>query len=210
VVYHVLTKQDNGDGSGSPTATSAQINFMNHMTNKLFTVYDKVSQTSVAWATFVVSDIIYHDNLTLDKDCGSLSDSDVSNIITGVNEWQFKLHNIICESDNWSGVASFPSSYSVTSVRHNMIRCEYRAVACYDEHKNFLCEQIDGQNVSHTRWWRTRSTVEAHEVSFEALHISRFLSNRLYCSCELHIWMRCPSSLTIFIYMYFIRSGAIS
>jgi Pregnancy-associated plasma protein-A len=48
---------------------------------------------------------------------------------------------------------------------HNLLRVDYRALACYDDDGNFLCELTsDGQQVSHTRWWRTRSVVVAHEI----------------------------------------------
>ena len=172
VVTHVLTQQDNGDTSGSPTATAAQITFVNDMTNRLFKIYDKASQTDVQWASFVESQTVYHDTLTgMNYDCNSLTSTDYNNIITSVAEWQFKLHNIICESNQWSGKASFPSTYSVTNVLHNMIRCEYRALACYDDLGNFLCAQTGGQNISHTRWWRTVSKRTTSSMqSFDPIH----------------------------------------
>lgn len=163
VVTHVLTQQDNGDTSGSPTATAAQITHFTKMTNQFFNIYDKVSQTSVQWATFVESETIYHDTLVMDKDCNSLNVTDYTNIVTAAADWQFKLHNIVCESNRFSGKASYPWNYDVTYERHNLIFTEYRAMACYDEVGNFLCDQTNGQNISHTRWWRTRSVVGAHE-----------------------------------------------
>jgi hypothetical protein len=163
IVYHILVNQNN-NGIGSPSATQLQLNFMTAMTNKLYEVYDKSTLTSVNWATFVEdpSSPIEHTG-TFNKDCGSLTDLEIQNIVSAAPEWQYKLHCIICESNQWSGVASFPSSYSVGNPRHNMVRVEYRAVACYDEDGNFLCDLTDGQ-ISHTRWWRTRSTVLAHEI----------------------------------------------
>lgn len=82
MVTHVLTQQHNGDTSGSPTATAAQVTFMNDMTNRLFNIYDKASQTSVQWASFVESETLYHDTLTLNKDCNDLTSTDYNNIIT--------------------------------------------------------------------------------------------------------------------------------
>lgn len=164
IVHHVLTKQGiSGSNAAPPSATAAQLDFLTTKTNELFNIYDKLSKTSIQWASFV-HEVIYHDDFPLTKDCNNLSLEDYNNIIKDSPEWEFKLHNIICESTNWSGVASFPNSYSVDSVLHNMVRCEYRAVSCHDDSGNFLCDLTDGQEVSHTRWWRTRSTVLGHEL----------------------------------------------
>ncbi|KAL9185844.1 hypothetical protein ACHAXT_003621 [Thalassiosira profunda] len=165
IVYHVLEKQYKPNtGSDRPSATDAQLAFMTSKTNDLFNIYDKVSKTSVQWASFVHDQTIRHQDV-INYDCNSLTTTDYDNIIRDASEWQYKLHVIICESTNWSGVASFPNSYPVTSVRHNMVRVEYRAVACYHDDGTFLCDTYDtnGDPVSHTRWWRTRSTVLAHE-----------------------------------------------
>ena len=166
IVYHVLTKQhipktDSTLDAIRPSATAQQLTFMTEKTNELYNIYDKVSKSSVQWASFVHDQTIYHNNYIFNGDCDSLSN--IGSIVNQAPEWEFKLHVIICESTNWSGVASFPSSYAVTDARHNMVRVEYRAVACYNDKKEFLCDQTNGQNVSHTRWWRTRSTVLAHE-----------------------------------------------
>ena len=163
VVTHILTQQDNGDASGSPKATAAQITFLTKMVNQFFNIYDKVSKTSVQWASFVESETIHHDILTIDKDCNGLNMTDYTQIIPTVDDWQFKMHHIICESNRFSGKASYPWNYDVTHERHNLIHSDYRALACWDDEGNFLCEQTDGQNISHSRWWRTRSAVGAHE-----------------------------------------------
>jgi len=71
----------------------------------------------------------------------------------------------VCESTKFSGKATGPAEYSVTSALHNTFCVDYRALACYDEDGNFLCELSNqGEKVSHTRWWRTRSVVMAHEI----------------------------------------------
>lgn len=169
IVYHVLTQQHIPKANATldavrPSATAAQIEFMTNMTNKLYNIYDKNSQTSVQWASFVTDQVIYHNDLIINGDCdNALSSSNYNSIIQDATDWQFKLHAIICESTQWSGVASFPNNYAETSVLHNMVRIEYRAVACYNEAGDFLCDLTNGQQVSHTRWWRTRSTVLAHE-----------------------------------------------
>ena len=166
IVYHVLTgqhipKSDSTLDAVRPSATEKQIEFMTEKTNELYKIYNKVSKSSVQWASFVHDRTIYHSNYIFNGDCSSISD--YNSIVTKAPEWQFKLHVIICESTQWSGVAWFPSSFAVTDVRHNVVRVEYRAVACYNDKNEFLCDQTNGMNVSHTRWWRTRSTVLAHE-----------------------------------------------
>jgi hypothetical protein len=162
VVYHILQNNDNG-GTGSPSATAAQLEFMTNMTNRLYTIYDKTSKTSVNWATFVTSQVLVHTQ-SFNYDCNGLSNNDFQTIVTKVSEWQFKLDAIICESNQWSGVASLPSYYTVTDVRHNVVRIDWRAIASRDDFGNFLAApSATGQNISHTRWWRTRSTVLAHE-----------------------------------------------
>ncbi len=167
VVYHVLTGQHIPKSNATldavrPSATAKQLAFMTEKTNELYNIYDKVSKTSVRWASFVQDQTIYHSDYIFNKDCDSLSD--YTSIVTKASEWQFKLHVIICESTQWSGVASFPNSFAITDVRQNVVQVEYRAVACYNDKKEFLCDQTNGKNVSHTRWWRTRSTVLAHEL----------------------------------------------
>ena len=167
IVYHVLTGQhipkpnNPTQDAVRPSATVQQLAFMTEQTNKLYKIYDKVSKSSVQWASFVHDRTIYHNNYIFNDDCGSLSD--YNSIVTKAPEWQFKLHVIICESTKWSGVAWFPNAFAVTDVRHNVVRVEYRAVACYNDKQEFLCDQTNGKNVSHTRWWKTRSFTLAHE-----------------------------------------------
>ncbi len=163
VVYHILQNNNNG-GTGNPSATAAQLEFMTNMTNRLYNIYDKTSKTTVQWANFVTSQVLVHTQ-SLNYDCDNLSYNDFYTIVTKVSEWQFKFHAIICESNQWSGVASLPSFYAVTDVRHNVVRIDWRAIASRDEFGNFLAApSANGQNISYTRWWRTRSTVLAHEL----------------------------------------------
>lgn len=204
VVFHVLPNQNNGDTSGYPMATQAQLEHMINQTNKLFNIYDKNTQQSVQWATFVHDTTIVHDDIVLEeeKDCRHLSDEDIESILllggedhnndtdtTDIdidntnnddNEWQYKMHAIICESSKFSGSASFPTMYDPTHLRHNLVKIEYRAIACYDDEGNFLCDltntntttddtnndgtEVTLSQISHTRWWRTRSGVLAHEL----------------------------------------------
>jgi hypothetical protein len=163
VVYHILQNNDNG-GTGNPSATAAQLEFMTNMTNRLYNIYDKTSKTTVQWANFVTSKVLVHTQ-SLNYDCDKLSYNDFYTIVTKVSEWQFKFHAIICESKQRSGKASLPSDYAITDVRHNVVRIDWRVIASRDEFGNFLAApSANGQNVSHTRWWRTRYTVLAHEL----------------------------------------------
>ncbi len=63
-----------------------------------------------------------------------------------------------------SGLASFPTDYSVTSPSHNLLCIEYRAIPCKDTQGEFICNPTNGKNVSNTRWWRARGNVLAHEI----------------------------------------------
>lgn len=160
IVYHVLANQDNGDQSGSPFATTdAQLTYMTNMTNRLFNIYDKTTKEYVQWVSFVHDSTILHTDIELNKDCKDLDDADIAMIVGNVTEWEQKMHAVICESNKFSGSASFPNMFPVTHARHNMVKIEYRAIACYDDEGNFLCNPTnndDGQQqqVSHTRWWR--------------------------------------------------------
>ena len=52
----------------------------------------------------------------------------------------------------------------MTDVKHNMCYIEYRALPCYNDDENFLYELTDGEQVSHTRWWRIRGITRTHEI----------------------------------------------
>lgn len=166
IVYHILANQGNATDRCNSTAspirvTDAQLEFMTNMTNRLYNIYDKVNQTSVQWASFVWSDTIVHNEDTFNVECNKLTVSNFTAIVTKVEDWEFKIHVIICSSNSWSGIASFPSYYSANHVRHNVIRLDYRAIACYDDLGNYLCD--DGGN-RPSFWWRTKSVVLAHEL----------------------------------------------
>jgi Pregnancy-associated plasma protein-A len=163
LVYHILPNQDNG-GSSSPSMTDAQRDFATQMTNKSYNIYDKKSKKSVQFASFVTDQTITHDDFVSKTDCQSLSSSDWSSIVTKADDWQFKMHVVICELGRISGFASFPRTFPATDPEHNLVRVDYRALACFDDDGNFLCDLTNGQQVSHTRWWRTRSNTIAHEI----------------------------------------------
>ena len=163
IVYHILLNQDN-NGSGSPSLTRPQAEFATNITNKLFTIYDRASKESIEFATFRTGAIVEHDML-LQVDCGSLSAGTISDIVTSVEDWVHHFHVVVCESNKFSGRASFADTYSPTDPSHNVVLMDYRAMACYDDDGNFLCELNEaGEQVSHTRWWRSRSAVLAHEI----------------------------------------------
>jgi len=68
-----------------------------------------------------------------------------------------KMHVVICDLAEFSGVASFPGDFPVTDVRHNLVRIDYRAVAC--KHRNTGAPL----NSCSPKWWRTRNAVITHE-----------------------------------------------
>jgi hypothetical protein len=162
MVFHILVNQNNG-GTGKPSLTALQRSHIINQTNKLFNVYDKKTKTSAQFATFIDGGSITH-TASINKDCGNLSSSEFASVVTKATEWRFKFHVLVCETVQFSGRASFPSTFAVDHPQHNAMLVDYRAIACYDDSGNFLCDLVNGQQVSHTRWWRTRSVVVAHEL----------------------------------------------
>ena len=164
IVYHILPNNDNG-GVGAPSLTEAQIDYATQTTNRLFEIYDKQTKQTVQFARFVHGGTVVHD-VELNGDCGRLSLSFLAELVRTVPEWQFKFHAVVCESNESSGTASLPEFYPPDSPLHNLMRMDYRAYACFDDEGNFLCEarNENGDPVSHTRWWRTRSATQAHEL----------------------------------------------
>jgi hypothetical protein len=165
-VYHILAKQCNATDRCNSTASpilviDAQLEFMTNMTNQLYNIYDGANQTYVQWASFVWSGTVIHEEDTFIADCNDLTVSNFTAIITKVEDWQFKIHVIICYFNAWSGFSSVPSSYSVSDVRNNVIRIDYRAISCYDDFGNLLCN--DGWKRPNF-WWHSRSIVLAHEL----------------------------------------------
>lgn len=166
IVYHILANQCNAtercNSTASPSlVTDAQLEYMTNMTNRLYKIYDKVNQTYVQWASFVWSGTVVHREDTFNADCNKLTVSNFTAIVTKVEDWEYKIHVLICSSNSWSGLSSFPSYYSVNDVRHNAIRLDYRAISCYDDQGNYLCD--DRWNRPNF-WWRSRSIVLAHEL----------------------------------------------
>jgi hypothetical protein len=186
LVYHVLPQQGVGAlllrknstiGRSGPFMMDAQRDYATAMTNKLFNVYDKTSKQSVQFASFVTNQTIIHRNFTSIKDCSQLSADDHSTIITAADDWQFKMHVIVCEFAKISGIATLPGGIGVNSPAHNMVKVDFRALACYDDAGNFLCDLSEaGKKLSHVRWWRNRSVVVAHEIGhlFGLLHTFSF------------------------------------
>lgn len=162
LVYHVLPKQ--GVGIRRPSMTNAQRDFATAITNKHYNIYDKQSKKSVQFASFVTNQTIVHADFVSKSDCSSLSYSDLAAIVMQAVNWQFKFHAIVCEFAQISGVATFPTTYQPSDPLHNVFRLDHRALACFDDVGDFLCNLTNGQNVSYSRWWRTQSSVLAHEM----------------------------------------------
>jgi hypothetical protein len=162
IVFHVLQNQDNG-GIGHPTLTERQREFAIQQTNRLYNIYDKHTKTTAPFATFVDGGTILHTDV-IHKDCYYLTDSEYETIVQRATEWEFKIHAVICETVETSGLSWYPRSYPVDHPKHSVMLVDYRAVACYDHEHNFLCDLVNGQEVSHNRWWRNGSIIFAHEL----------------------------------------------
>lgn len=161
IVYHVLSKQNSGSAL-SPSLNEQQQIFSTEITNQLYNIYDRNTKLSVQFMTFT-NETIVHDDLIINKDCSQLNYQDYQNIVTKANEWQYKLHAIVCEIRSFSGQGNFPSNFPITDPRHNAIITDHRTYACYDQNNNFICDKTNGQNISKARWWVSESKVLAHE-----------------------------------------------
>lgn len=177
LVYHLLPQQGIGAAivrqgnvatvRTGPIMTDAQRDFATKATNRLYQIYDKKSKQSLQLASFVTfPTTIVHDDFITTKDCRQLSANDIESIVTVVSEWEHHMHVIVCEFASISGLATLPQTFSVTDPQHNVVRIDYRALACYDDQSGtYLCNSTNmNATKSHTRWWRTRSVVIAHEV----------------------------------------------
>jgi len=167
LVFHILSNQQYAAGP-APSATRQQIDLLLERTNQLYTIYDKTTGNSTSFVNFTKNQVYRYNNTYITQDCDNICfTSTTSRLVQAVPNWQYKMHVIVCKSLQWSGVASFPNSYSVTNPRHNLLCLEYRAIPCRDTQGNFICDSAttnNGKNVSHTRWWRTRGNVLAHEL----------------------------------------------
>jgi hypothetical protein len=145
--------------------TDAQRDFVLNATNAAFNIYDRRSKSSIQFVTFVHDETIIHDNFFSNQDCGDLLfDGDASSLITQAAGWPDKLHVLICESNQFSGRATSPYIVTTSDPIKNAILLDYRAIDCYDDTGNFLCNLTDGEQVSHARWWQTGSFALAHEI----------------------------------------------
>lgn len=162
LVYHVLPNQ--GSGARRPSMTNDQREQATTSTTKLFEIYDKGSKESVQFVSFVTNETVVHNDFNTTKDCISLSPSEIGSIVKRATDWQFKMHVIVCEFKQVSGVATLPLQFRATHPSHNLLRVDHRTMACFDDEGKFLCDLTNGQQVSHNRWWRTRSVSIAHEL----------------------------------------------
>ena len=86
MVYHVLKNQ----GSGNVAANDVQLEHVTFITNTLYNIYDKSTQTSVQWATFKTDEIIRHED-RISGDCGDIGKDTRRDIIKRVPDWEFKV-----------------------------------------------------------------------------------------------------------------------
>jgi Pregnancy-associated plasma protein-A len=161
-VYHILPNQ--GRGIQRPYVTEAQRQYSTNWTNQLYNIYDKRLKRSVQFVSFVTNTTIVHDDFKTTRDCKWLTRRELGPLVRKVPDWQFKMHAIVCELRDMSGLASSPLFYRPNNPMHNLFRLDYRALACTDNNGNFMCNLTNGQPVSHSRWWRSRSAVLAHEM----------------------------------------------
>jgi hypothetical protein len=119
IVYHVLPNQDGG-GILQPSLTKKQEIYTTNVTNQLFNIYNKKTKQYVPFISFVTNDTIVHRSIRSGRDCGTLSVNRLTRIVKRANDWQFKMHVIVCEISSYSGRASFPHWYEVTNPLHNM------------------------------------------------------------------------------------------
>ncbi|KAG2429175.1 hypothetical protein HYH02_014110 [Chlamydomonas schloesseri] len=110
--------------------------------------------------SFTYVGTVLHDDRTFDN-CDGLNQTHYDSIVkTGNPAYADQLHVIICELTDYSGIASFPTDFAVDNSQHNLVRVDYRAVACVKR---------DGVTVLNTdpacdpKWWRTRNAVITHE-----------------------------------------------
>jgi Pregnancy-associated plasma protein-A len=167
LVFHILANQENGN-VGQPKMTVAQQEYAMRQLNAGYNIYDRNTQTSIQFTTFIWNATLVHNN-TISTDCALIPDAILqSMIISSGVEWQYKFHAVLCESNFFSGLASFPGQYAIDHPFHNMFYVDYRALGCYDHITGtYLCDDIDpnsGKPISHSRWWRTRSIVLIHEI----------------------------------------------
>jgi len=117
---------------------------------------DALNEDYAGFATFVYNGTVVQ---TRTNTCDNLSPADYDALINARGEVQttYKLHAIICELAEYSGIASFPTDYSTSDTRHNAVRIDYRAVACRNRTTGAVL------NTCNPKWWRTRSMVISHE-----------------------------------------------
>jgi len=162
LVYHVLVNQNTG-ARGSASMTAKQAAHTTKITNDVFRIYNRDTKKTSQWANFVHDSTVVHEDV-FTEDCSFYS-SRFQNYVKKVEDWQFKLHFFVCElGTQISGFTSFPNYFDVTNPDHNMLFTDYRALACRDEKGKFMCDLTYGNEVSHSRWWRTESRVLAHEM----------------------------------------------
>jgi hypothetical protein len=86
----------------------------------------------------------------------------IDDIVTKADEFEFKIHVIIGEDPQVAGLATPWEFFAEDTPKNSVVYLDHRALACYDEEGNYLCDDPDGK--SKTRWSTNRSGVLAHEL----------------------------------------------
>ena len=117
---------------------------------------DALNEDYAGFATFVYNGTVVQ---TRTNNCDNLSAADYNALINARGEVQttYKLHAIICNLAEYSGIASFPTDFTTSDPQHNAVRIDYRAVACRNRTTGAAL------NNCNPKWWRTRSMVISHE-----------------------------------------------
>jgi hypothetical protein len=95
-------------------------NLHNRCNNQMFNIYDKKTKQSTLFILYVTNATIIHRSIQTHCDCMELSEAQGEKIATKMNDWQFKIHVIICEMNAANGAASFPNMFEITNPNHNL------------------------------------------------------------------------------------------
>ena len=122
----------------------------------LLHMVDALNEDYAGFATFVYNGTVVQSTANT---CDNLVAADYNALVnaTGEVETTYKLHVIICELADYSGIASFPTDYTTWDTRHNAIRIDYLAIACRHRTTGAALNTCD------PKWWRTRNVVISHE-----------------------------------------------
>jgi hypothetical protein len=120
---------------------------------------DAMNEDYTDFATFVYDGYVIHPRAAGSASCDNLGVADYDAIVNAPGEVNttYKLHSIVCDLAEVSGIASFPDQYPITHPQHNAVRIDFRAVACKNRTTGAALNSCD------PKWWRTRNVVITHE-----------------------------------------------